>query len=413
MKSATVFSKCARKTGYAGTTTRYRLLDDALLRESPTRQRKPRFLCECWTLLSRVARAPPPPDDLETAFRYRSSIPTPHVDWRIEDASLAWPQQDLHDLLDAGDRNAMKRLLLNALPTWRASQRPMEIAPRYGGCSRRDAFARSSAKRSEPRKACEPRFAPTGRKFAPAAQPPSSMARRYSVGRPATVATATGTATSAGRRRDLPPQRLRQAGAWLQQSQRQGTAQRAHRAGNCFFSTTQALTSTATAMIRYWISSPVSISHLQRPGHLVGDQRRHVSCGEQVERGKGHLLPRVGLALDGGQRRDAHRCVDVPDQQRQGRGQRPAIADQRGQCLAGRIVIRRRQRIHRRQRRHRHLTRGISAMQICQLKPSGARTPPSHGRSGRRSYSRWPASWRPPAPLEERQQPTAGWSAPG
>jgi len=32
MKSSTVFSKCARKTGFAGTsTTRYRLLDDALL----------------------------------------------------------------------------------------------------------------------------------------------------------------------------------------------------------------------------------------------------------------------------------------------------------------------------------------------------------------------------------------------
>ena len=32
MKSSTVFSKCARKTGFAGTsTTRYRLLDAALL----------------------------------------------------------------------------------------------------------------------------------------------------------------------------------------------------------------------------------------------------------------------------------------------------------------------------------------------------------------------------------------------
>src|SRR2546427_8056499 len=49
---------------------------------------------------------------------------------------------------------------------------------------------------------------------------------------------------------------------------------------------------------------------LFRSGHLVGDQRGHIGRCEQVERGEAHLLPRVGLALDGGQRRDAHRCVD-------------------------------------------------------------------------------------------------------
>ena len=57
------------------------------------------------------------PCDLEKAFRYRTSIPTPHVDWRIEETPglrRAFTQQDLHDLLEAGDRSAMKRLLLDA-----------------------------------------------------------------------------------------------------------------------------------------------------------------------------------------------------------------------------------------------------------------------------------------------------------
>ncbi|EMF60467.1 Hypothetical protein EPM1_1270 [Stenotrophomonas maltophilia EPM1] len=58
------------------------------------------------------------PDDLETAFRYRSSIPTPHVDWRIEETPglrRAFIQQDLEDLLQAGNRDGLKGLLLDAL----------------------------------------------------------------------------------------------------------------------------------------------------------------------------------------------------------------------------------------------------------------------------------------------------------
>ncbi|MBH1644393.1 DUF4304 domain-containing protein [Stenotrophomonas maltophilia] len=120
MKSAPVVRKCARKPGYAGTTTtRYRLLDDALLVVNHQRASESRgFYVNAGLYFPELLVHPLTPDDLETAFRYRSSIPTPHVDWRIEETPglrRAFTQQDLHDLLDAGDRNAMKRLLLNAL----------------------------------------------------------------------------------------------------------------------------------------------------------------------------------------------------------------------------------------------------------------------------------------------------------
>ena len=120
MKSSTVFSKCARKTGFAGTTTtRYRLLDDALLVVNHQRASESRgFYVNAGLYFPELLEHPLAPDDLETAFRYRSSIPTPHVDWRIEETPglrQAFIQQDLDDLLEAGNRDAMKGLLLGAL----------------------------------------------------------------------------------------------------------------------------------------------------------------------------------------------------------------------------------------------------------------------------------------------------------
>jgi hypothetical protein len=110
MKSSTVFSKCARKTGFAGTsTTRYRLLDAALLVVNHQRASESRgFYVNAGLYFPELLAYPLAPDDLETAFRYRSSIPTPHVDWRIEETPglrRAFIQQDLEDLLEAGNRD--------------------------------------------------------------------------------------------------------------------------------------------------------------------------------------------------------------------------------------------------------------------------------------------------------------------
>ncbi|MBA0445988.1 DUF4304 domain-containing protein [Stenotrophomonas maltophilia] len=120
MKSATVFSRCARKTGFAGTTTtRYRLLDGASLVVNHQAASHGRgFYVNAGLYFAELLEHPLEPCDLEKAFRYRTSIPTPHVDWRIEETPglrRVFTQQDLHDLLEAGDRNAMKRLLLGAL----------------------------------------------------------------------------------------------------------------------------------------------------------------------------------------------------------------------------------------------------------------------------------------------------------
>lgn len=120
MKSSTVFSKCARKTGFSGTsTTRYRLLDAALLVVNHQRASENRgFYVNAGLYFPELLAYPLAPDDLETAFRYRSSIPTPHVDWRIEETPglrRAFIQQDLDDLLEAGNRDGMKCLLLDAL----------------------------------------------------------------------------------------------------------------------------------------------------------------------------------------------------------------------------------------------------------------------------------------------------------
>ena len=57
----------------------------------------------------------------------------PHVDWRIEETPglrRTFIQQDLDDLLEAGNRDALKALLLDAWPTWRVSQQPWK--PRIG-----------------------------------------------------------------------------------------------------------------------------------------------------------------------------------------------------------------------------------------------------------------------------------------
>ncbi|HEL4244307.1 DUF4304 domain-containing protein [Stenotrophomonas maltophilia] len=120
MKSATVFSRCARKTGFAGTTTtRYRLLEGVLLVVNHQRASEHRgFYVNAGLYFPELLEHPLAPCDLETAFRYRSSIPTPHVDWRIEETPglrRAFIQQDLDDLLEAGDRDALKGLLLGAL----------------------------------------------------------------------------------------------------------------------------------------------------------------------------------------------------------------------------------------------------------------------------------------------------------
>jgi len=120
MKSSTVFSKCARKTGFAGTsTTRYRLLDDALLVVNHQRASESRgFYVNAGLYFPELLEHPLAPSDLESAFRYHSSIPTPHVDWRIEETPglrRAFIQQDLDDLLAAGNRDALQCLLLDAL----------------------------------------------------------------------------------------------------------------------------------------------------------------------------------------------------------------------------------------------------------------------------------------------------------
>lgn len=119
MKSATVFSRCARKTGFAGTTTtRYRLLDGASLvvnHQAATLGRG--FYINAGLYFAELLEQPLEPCDLETAFRYRTSIPTPHVDWRIEETPglrRAFTQQDLAALLAAGNRKALKYLLLDA-----------------------------------------------------------------------------------------------------------------------------------------------------------------------------------------------------------------------------------------------------------------------------------------------------------
>ena len=120
MKSSTVFSKCARKTGFAGTTTtRYRLLEGASLvvnHQAATPGRG--FYVNAGLYFPELLEQALTPTDLETAFRYRSSIPTPHVDWRIEETPglrRAFIQQDLDDLLAAGDRAQLQCLLLGAL----------------------------------------------------------------------------------------------------------------------------------------------------------------------------------------------------------------------------------------------------------------------------------------------------------
>lgn len=120
MKSATVFSRCARKTGFAGTsTTRYRLLEGASLVINHQRASQSRgFYVNAGLYFQELLEHPLEPCDLESAFRYRSSIPTPHVDWRIEETpSLRrnFTQQDLDDLLLAGNRDGLKCLLLEAL----------------------------------------------------------------------------------------------------------------------------------------------------------------------------------------------------------------------------------------------------------------------------------------------------------
>lgn len=120
MKSATVFSKCAKKTGFAGTsTTRYRLLEGASLVINHQRASESRgFYVNAGLYFAELLEHPLEPCDLENAFRYRTSIPTPHVDWRIEETPelrRRFTQQDLDDLLKAGNRDAMKCLLLDAL----------------------------------------------------------------------------------------------------------------------------------------------------------------------------------------------------------------------------------------------------------------------------------------------------------
>lgn len=120
MKSTTIFSSCARKTGFVGTTTtRYQLLDGASLvvnHQAASHDRG--FYVNVGIYFAELLEHPLEPCDLEKAFRYCSSIPTPHVDWRIEDTPglrRSFIQQDLDDLLAAGDREQLQALLLGAL----------------------------------------------------------------------------------------------------------------------------------------------------------------------------------------------------------------------------------------------------------------------------------------------------------
>ena len=120
MKSSTVFSKCAKKTGFAGTTTtRYRFLDSVSLVVNHERATSDRgFYVNAGLYFPELLEHDLTPTDIESAFRYRCSIPTPHVDWRIEQTPglrRAFIQQDLDDLLAAGDRAALQSLLLDAL----------------------------------------------------------------------------------------------------------------------------------------------------------------------------------------------------------------------------------------------------------------------------------------------------------
>ncbi|PZP67169.1 MAG: hypothetical protein DI592_23555 [Stenotrophomonas maltophilia] len=111
MKSSTVFSKCARKTGFAGTsTTRYRLLDAALLVVNHQRASESRgFYVNAGLYFPELLAYPLAPDDLETAFRYRSSIPTPHVDWRAGFAATHGNRESVRRLNQDGNFRALIR----------------------------------------------------------------------------------------------------------------------------------------------------------------------------------------------------------------------------------------------------------------------------------------------------------------
>lgn len=120
IRSASTFARCARKVGLGGNLiTRHRVLDDVSLvvhHHGATMGRG--FYLNAGLYFSELLEQPLTALDLETAFLYRTSIPTPHVDWRIEETpGLRRPfiQQDLEDLVVAGDRDALRGLLVDAL----------------------------------------------------------------------------------------------------------------------------------------------------------------------------------------------------------------------------------------------------------------------------------------------------------
>jgi len=120
IRSATIFGRCAKRAGFAGTTaTRYRQLGDVILALNHQGSRLGRgFYVNLGLYFPDILAQPLSPDELENAFKQRSTTPHPHVLWRIENTpGLRQPftQEYLDALLKAEDAIGIEELLNGAL----------------------------------------------------------------------------------------------------------------------------------------------------------------------------------------------------------------------------------------------------------------------------------------------------------
>ncbi|WP_414492766.1 DUF4304 domain-containing protein [Stenotrophomonas maltophilia] len=120
IRSATIFGRCAKRAGFAGTTTtRYRQLGDISLVANHQGSRLGRgFYVNLGVYFSAILDQPLSPMEMEGALKERSTTPCPHVLWRIENTpglSRPFMQEDLDALLKAGNAAGIEDLLNSAL----------------------------------------------------------------------------------------------------------------------------------------------------------------------------------------------------------------------------------------------------------------------------------------------------------
>lgn len=120
IRSATIFGRCAKQAGFAGTTaTRYRQLGDVVLVLNHQGSRLGRgFYVNLGLYFPDLLAQPLSPDEVENAFKHRAITPHPHVSWRIEntpDLRRPFTQEYLDALLKAEDAIGIEDLLNEAL----------------------------------------------------------------------------------------------------------------------------------------------------------------------------------------------------------------------------------------------------------------------------------------------------------